>query len=1082
MKLTRMFLLRLRWLPGHNCLAFFVSVVCLIILSTSCTIAFAGSVSSGLDFPGSNAFSCSNSVSVRFRFLNPLPIYPATYIWRAYPREQPPDWPTTQPYYYTTFFWGNDDGNGNDQTFVWNHGSADTYYGAHPYPLWPTFKQKWEIATDGYDFTSVEDVGFRRWYTQALVAWADENGFKHTVFYWDLSDPSKVITHISYPSYGNTNPPGPALTFGDAPWNLGCEIYNGILRGIRVYSTNLSLSNILNEADSPLSTPPGARNIWYLNMDPTPDDISDKSGAGHNPSWVGRERPSLFTENAVDKTPPITTSSLSGPQGTNDWYTGRVAVNLIATDIDDGPANITTYYRLDNGPITTYTGPFTVTDGGIHILEFGSTDRAGNVEAPPRLLQLKIDTTPPVITPLVSGVLGNNNWYRSDVAISWNVADPESGIASTQGCNPITLRGNTAGVLITCSAVNSAGLRANGSVMVKIDQIPPVTSVTGRNPAPNVNGWNNTDVTVGLTAVETPFLGSGVKNITVALSGAMGGTTVVNGDAATVAIAASGITTITYFATDNVGNMEVAKTLVVKVDKIGPEAFGQFDPVTKTVKVFGTSAISGVPAGPAVGSCMPIESFYAGNAGNNDAGDKSLAQRCTYKISDAADNSVVIVDDVKVEDYSDGDPGNESFGNDQQHHDIKVAVASFQYTLGGVAGPLITPQKNRKQFLGSLKQDGTLKGLEQKMVVGTGEDQHQVQAEWEAEKNETVILERQAMPKGGTQEKKITKPGLVLLIMTTGRPDKLLIATPPAVSITSPSMLSVLTGTITVSATASDDVGVVGVQFLLDDSALGAEVKTAPYSVPWDTTKVSNGNHTLTAVARGGAGYTATGAPVVVLVNNSVGGVSAPRFVQGAGGTNDDDNRKIDQAFPVATAPGDLIVVAVSWGNDATVSCSDSQGNTYSVATAQYDSANNQSLAICYAPNAKGGADTITATFSDEAPYRRLLIHEYSGVALTAPVDVVAEYIGNGRTAANAITSTAATTTSSGDLVFGAVMDDTGVNNITAGTGFTQRQSVNNTDLVSEDLVLLFNGTVAATFTFSAEDRYLAQIVTFRHR
>ena len=93
---------------------------------------------------------------------------------------------------------------------------------------------------------------------------------------------------------------------------------------------------------------------------------------------------------------------------------------------------------------------------------------------------------------------------------------------------------------------------------------------------------------------------------------------------------------------------------------------------------------------------------------------------------------------------------------------------------------------------------------------------------------------------------------------------------------------------------------------------------------------------------------------------------------------------------------------------------------------------------------------------------------------------MVAEYIGNGRTAANAITSTAATTTSSGDLVFGAVMDDTGVNNITAGTGFTQRQSVNNTDLVSEDLVLLFNGTVAATFTFSAEDRYLAQIVTFR--
>ena len=153
---------------------------------------------------------------------------------------------------------------------------------------------KWEIATDiGGDFTSTENVVYNRWYTQALVAWADASG-KHTVLYWDLPDTSKVVRVTTAPSYGNKNPPVPALTFGDAPWNPGQEVYNGVLRGFRVYRTNLSVADILAEAATALSTSAGASNIWYLNMDPTPTDISDKSGAGHNPAWVGSERPALW--------------------------------------------------------------------------------------------------------------------------------------------------------------------------------------------------------------------------------------------------------------------------------------------------------------------------------------------------------------------------------------------------------------------------------------------------------------------------------------------------------------------------------------------------------------------------------------------------------------------------------------------------------------------------------------------------------------------------------------------------------------------------------------------------------------------
>jgi hypothetical protein len=73
---------------------------------------------------------------------------------------------------------------------------------------------------------------------------------------------------------------------------------------------------------------------------------------------------------------------------------------------------------------------------------------------------------------------------------------------------------------------------------------------------------------------------------------------------------------------------------------------------------------------------------------------------------------------------------------------------------------------------------------------------------------------------------------------------------------------------VTVSANATDNVGVVGVQFKLDGANLGTEDTTAPYSVSWNTTTAANGAHTLTAVARDAAGNTTTSALVTMTVSN----------------------------------------------------------------------------------------------------------------------------------------------------------------------------------------------------------------------
>src|SRR2546425_857338 len=100
--------------------------------------------------------------------------------------------------------------------------------------------------------------------------------------------------------------------------------------------------------------------------------------------------------------------------------------------------------------------------------------------------------------------------------------------------------------------------------------------------------------------------------------------------------------------------------------------------------------------------------------------------------------------------------------------------------------------------------------------------------------------------------------------------------TPPTVSMTAPTAGATVAGTITVSATASDNVGVVGVQFQLDGTNLGAEVMTAPYAVSWITTLAANGSHTLRAVAGDAAGNTATSSGVTVTVSNAAPDTTPP--------------------------------------------------------------------------------------------------------------------------------------------------------------------------------------------------------------
>jgi hypothetical protein len=92
--------------------------------------------------------------------------------------------------------------------------------------------------------------------------------------------------------------------------------------------------------------------------------------------------------------------------------------------------------------------------------------------------------------------------------------------------------------------------------------------------------------------------------------------------------------------------------------------------------------------------------------------------------------------------------------------------------------------------------------------------------------------------------------------------------TPPTVSISAPTG-GPQTGQVAVSATAADNVGVVGVQFKLDGVNIGGEDTSAPYSISWNTATATKGRHTLTAVARDAAGNVTTSAAVTVRVSRA---------------------------------------------------------------------------------------------------------------------------------------------------------------------------------------------------------------------
>lgn len=424
---------------------------------TSAATAAAAATETGLDFPANQ-----HGQDTRFNFNGSArpPMFPATYIWRSYHRNQAG--------YYGVFYWGP------DATFY-----GANYYGPRPYPdgsnKSASTAHKWSIAANGNDPVNDANghstqLGYGTWRTQGFRAY-DNGASKVFEFYWELPDTTKVIRYEVSRSYGSNPPASAVLTFGATPGSPKEQRYNGILRGIQVYGSKLPLTDMLGESASPLSTPAGSAGIWYLNANPSPQDISDKSGKNHHPTWVGQGRPALWTGSQGPAAPTV--SLTANPTTVNPGQTANLAWSSTEATGCTAGGGWSGSKSLSGGettvPLSSST-TFTLTCTG----PGGSASQSATVTVattPPPVPVVSLTANPASIA---SGSASTLSWTSSN-ATSCNAGGAWSGAKALNGSQSTGSISATATYSLSCTG---AGGTASASATVTVTQQPPAPTVS----------------------------------------------------------------------------------------------------------------------------------------------------------------------------------------------------------------------------------------------------------------------------------------------------------------------------------------------------------------------------------------------------------------------------------------------------------------------------------------------------------------------------------------------------------------------------------------------------------------------------
>jgi len=322
--------------------------------------------------------------------------------------------------------------------------------------------------------------------------------------------------------------------------------------------------------------------------------------------------------------------------------------------------------------------------------------------------------------------------------------------------------------------------------------------------------------------------------------------------------------------------------------------------------------------------------------------------------------------------------------------------------------------------------------------------------------------------------------------------------TPPVVTITAPANNATVSGTITLTATATDpDSPVSFVQFRVDGANTGTQLTTAPYSLSLDTTTLSNATHSLTAVAQDPSGNVGTSAAVTITVSNTappasptlIYSTAVPLAIPSGSSWNGPGSCTTSQPcyripLPEPTTAGATLVLAFSYDSGSSnqvFSVTDSGSDAW-VLDVTSTASNNKTMKMYRALSVAAGVTWINVQLTSGAQngYWNGLVAEFYNVGA---LDVSSCSTGSSGT----ISSGNMTPTQTGDLIFQAKYS-AGLSSQT--TSFTPGSQPNITwSLASQllgdgaaDQYGVYNSTVTLnpTFTQAASDSYISCAVALR--
>ena len=283
----------------------------------------------------------------------------------------------------------------------------------------------------------------------------------------------------------------------------------------------------------------------------------------------GAIEPTKNTTFRLDLTAPTTQATLAGPLGGGGWFTGDVSVSLAANDNVSGVDTLT--YGIGAGGELPYAGAFSVSGTGTHAVAHQARDLAGLASAL-TTTQVHIDVTPPGSTPILSGTLGANGWYTSDVTATLTGSDLGSGVAGLEigvdggalgtYAGAVSVTGDSPSHSIVHRATDVAGLvEALRSRTIPIDTTPPTASATVSGTL--VDGWYTSAVTITFEASD---LTSGVACVEVSDNN---GTWACAGSSLT--LSSEGTHWIEFRARDAAGLLQPEQELgLVRIDQLAP--------------------------------------------------------------------------------------------------------------------------------------------------------------------------------------------------------------------------------------------------------------------------------------------------------------------------------------------------------------------------------------------------------------------------------------------------------------------------------------------------------------------------------